>query len=81
MEILFSRHARRRMALYDISPDDVAKALEGITDRADLHERNEVTDHRLVGKYGYPVKVVYNREYGRVTVITAYPVKRELKRQ
>lgn len=47
------------MALYDISPDDVAKALEGIADRADLHERNEVTDHRLAGKYGYPVKVVY----------------------
>lgn len=69
------------MALYDISEDDVLQVLEGRTARADQQERNEVTDQRFVGKYGYPLKVVYNEEGNRLVVITAYPLKKERKRQ
>lgn len=81
MDILFSRHARRRMALYEISPDDVVKAIEGLGAPTDMSERNEIIDHCVAEKYGYPLKVIYNRDGDRVTVITAYPVKRGLKRQ
>jgi len=68
------------MALYEISEDDVARALEGISVGTDRYGRNEVTDHRQAGRYGYPLKVIYNEDRGRVTVITAYPLKRERKK-
>ena len=69
------------MALYGISATDVAQVVEGIPDLTDGAERSEVINHGFAGKFGYPLKVVYSKEHSRVTVITAYPVKRELKRQ
>jgi hypothetical protein len=81
MEIIFSRHAKRRMALYGISREDVLKTLERGR-RATTGElgRNESIDQRLTGKYGYPIKVVFNEEQGRLTVVTAYPLKKERKK-
>lgn len=41
--------------------------------------------HEVIGKesftqYGYPIKVIFSQEKGKITVITAYPLKRELKK-
>lgn len=80
MDIVFSRHARRRMALYGISRADVVRALKGGTAQTAPQGRKEVTDHRMTEKYGYPLKVVYTEESKQLTVVTAYPLKKERKR-
>ena len=80
IEIEFSRHAKRRMALYEISESTVQAIIEG-------QEKNgwpslgkyEVIDYQTVSRLGYPIKVVFVREEDRITVITAYPLRRGRK--
>ncbi|NQT24935.1 DUF4258 domain-containing protein [candidate division KSB1 bacterium] len=68
--IIFSRPAKRRMKLYDISEEDVIKLL----DLAENVEETSVT-HIMPG-YKYPIKVVFKEENGDIIVVTAYPLKR-----
>ena len=77
--IQFSRHVKRRMKLYGISEEAISSIIE-------LHHRElgfadgnyEVIAKESITKYGYPVKVVFSQEKGKITVITAYPLKRGL---
>jgi len=79
--IKFSRHAKRRMKLYCISEETVSSVI------GDRHRevgysdgKYEVIGKEPVPKYGYPIKVVFSQETGKITVITAYPLKRGLKK-
>jgi hypothetical protein len=77
MDIEFSRHARRRMALYGIQGQDVidvvCRARE--KDGARLGKR-ETVDIGLSSKYRYPLKVVFLEEPNKLVVISAYPLKK-----
>ena len=74
MAFIVSRHAQRRMKLYNI---DVT-AIENMVNAADQEPgQHEIVDS-LVG-YAYPIKVVYVVEGGDLTLITAFPLKRRLK--
>jgi hypothetical protein len=72
----YSRHAKRRMALYNISDEDVALVVrEG--KREELAEPGRVSfTWRLAGKSKYPIKVVGLEQGKDFLVITAYPLKR-----
>ncbi len=74
MAFIVSRHAQRRMKLYNI---DVT-AIENMVSAAD----QELGKHEIVenlADYAYPIKVVYVVEDGDVTLITAFPLKKRLK--
>lgn len=72
MNIVFSRHARRRMKLYKIPEHIVVSIVE---------EKGEITTGKnefikAVDGFKYPVKVVVRKEQSTVFVITAYLLKR-----
>jgi len=80
IKIEFSRHARRRMALYEISEPTVQAIIENQRMDGTISEgKNEVTDYQAVSRHGYPVKVVFSCEENQITVITAYPLRRGRK--
>lgn len=71
MEIKFSRHARRRTKLYNISES----VIEGILTDLDLENgKHEVIID--VSGFKYPIKLVVAVENNIVTVITSYPLKK-----
>lgn len=75
MVIRFSRHAKRRMALYEIDEREVSLAIE-------KGERQVLPDGKLcfiskIGdKYKYPLKVVAVEKPDSLTIVTAYPLKK-----
>jgi hypothetical protein len=80
IRIKFSRHAKRRMAMYDLSEPTVEAIIGGQKRLGGVSEgKNEVIDHETLSKYGYPIKVVFSCEENHITVITAYPLKRGRK--
>ena len=80
IRIQFSRHARRRMALYEISVPTVQAIVSGQTKAGLVSEgKHEVIDYQSVSRYGYPIKVVFSCEENEITVITAYPLRRGTK--
>ena len=70
MEIKFSRHARRRMKLYNISEDMVKNLLE----EANQENRNEII--KEVPGFKYPIKLIFEKKMNLILVITVYPLKR-----
>jgi hypothetical protein len=80
IKIEFSRHARRRMALYEISEPTVRSIIEGQKKDGRISVgKNEVIDYQTVSRHGYPLKVVFSCEENHITVITAYPLRRGKK--
>ena len=76
MEIKFSRHAKRRAKLYNISEE----IIRGILEKKELLEGNqEIIEH--VECFKYPLKIVVSVENDIVTVITNYPLKRGRKNE
>jgi hypothetical protein len=76
--IVFSRHAQRRVRLYRIQPDDVKAVICAALDAEDAPRmKYEIVNHQMASKYGHPLKVVCVREGDTLTVITAYPLKKE----
>lgn len=72
----YSRHAKRRMALYGISDEDVALVVrEG--KKEELAEPGRVSfTLPLAAKSKYPIKVV-GLEHGKdFLIITTYPLRR-----
>jgi len=70
-EIKFSRHAIRRIRLYQIAESVVIDILR----KEDASPgRKEIIEH--VTGFDLPIKVVFNCHGDVVTVITAYPLKR-----
>ncbi|MBM4023842.1 MAG: hypothetical protein FJ280_00320 [Planctomycetes bacterium] len=71
VEIQFSRHARRRAALYKI-PQSLVVAL--LKERLLPPGRHEIVEK--VEGFRYPLKIVAAVEGDRITVITNYPWKK-----
>ena len=41
----------------------------------------DIVDSKFTNKYKYPLKIIYAIKNHRVTIITAYPLKKELKNE
>jgi hypothetical protein len=79
-KIKFSRHAKRRLNLYDISQETILGIIECHIKYAKPKDgKHDVVDEGVI-KYGYPLKAVYSLEGDEITVITAYPIKKGLKK-
>lgn len=79
-DIKYSRHARRRMKLYNLSEEDVSSIIEHQNPGLVFMEgRHEIISETMFSQYGYPIKVVLSFESGKIVVITAYPLKRGVK--
>jgi len=77
MEIIISRHARRRLQLYSIDEADVIAALEhGAATAKKTGTRGALIDEVFAGKYEFPLKIVFEIEQTKIIVITAYPLKK-----
>ena len=78
MEIIFSRHAKRRMQLFKLEENDVMETINSYRmDRIVQSGKHEVINRTLSEKYGYPLKVVFYQESDKIFVITAYPLRKE----
>ncbi|MBN1639503.1 MAG: DUF4258 domain-containing protein [Ignavibacteriales bacterium] len=71
MVIKFSRHAKRRAKLYNISEDIVINILENLELSEGEHEII-----RDVSGFKYPLKIVVTVENDIATVVTNYPLKK-----
>jgi hypothetical protein len=71
VEIKFSRHAKRRGKLYEISEETVRKILA----TKELTQGNQEIVENVEG-YKYPLKIIVSVEADITTVITNYPVKK-----
>ena len=81
MEIIFSKHATRRMALYGIQQIDIANSIETHIKLKELvFGKNEFIDVVLKERYKLPIKIVVDIAKHAVTVITVYPLKKGITR-
>jgi hypothetical protein len=56
MNIVFSRHATRRIAMYGIEADDVVRIVERfVTERRVSAGKHVAIDERSAGRYGFPL--------------------------
>jgi hypothetical protein len=74
-EIRFSRHARRRAKLYNISESLVSEILANMRLREGEHEII-----RIVPGFRYPLKIIVSVESDIATVITNYALMRGMKK-
>jgi len=66
------------MRLYGILEQDIVDAiLSSLKDGAEMLGRQEIISRDYTAKYRYPLKIVFVQATGSVTVVTAYPVKKE----
>jgi len=75
MKIEFSRHAKRRAKLYNISESVILRVLEN----KDLSHQgiNEIVEN--VEGFKYPLKIVVAVEADVITIVTNYPLKKGRK--
>lgn len=75
MKIKFSRHAKRRAKLYDISESIISEVLEN----KDLSQQgiHEILEN--VEGFKYPLKIVIAVENDIITIVTSYPLKKGRK--
>lgn len=71
MDIRISRHAKRRIKLYNI-PEE--KVIQIITEVQQGRGKQAVV--KEIFGYAYPVKVIFEVGDDRTLVITCYPLKR-----
>ena len=74
MQIIFSRHAKRRAKLYKIAQDLIIEILK---DSPISPGKNEIV--KKVKNLPFPIKIVYRYEKDKILVITNYPLKKEKK--
>ncbi len=74
MDIMFSRHAKRRAKLYGIPESKVTDILANMN----LHQG----EHEIIKDIGqkYPLKIVVSVEKDTLSVITNYPLKKGRKK-
>lgn len=78
MKIVISRHAKRRMQLYNIKERDVINTIMvEIQHKHISSDKTKVVNQELKSKYGFPLKVVFCEKHGKIAVITAYPFRKE----
>ncbi|WP_295404520.1 DUF4258 domain-containing protein [uncultured Thiocystis sp.] len=73
MEIHFSRHAKRRAKLYNLSLSVITEAISEST----LQDGQQEILKTIPGM-NHPLKIIVSRENDRVTVITNYPLKKRI---
>ena len=74
--IKFSRHAKRRMSLYNLTEADILKIInEG---EKEIISENKISFIATLDKYNYPVKAVCKVIGSDKIVITNYPLKKRL---
>lgn len=79
MNIQLSRHAKRRAKLYNIPEQTVIDILrQQSLSHAFIRGQHEIVQQ--IEGFSYPVKIVFVVEDATVTVITAYPLKKEAKK-
>lgn len=72
MKIEISRHAKRRIKLYRLDEDEIVEILESNIEEAEMTgEKQVIIKDRL--------KIVFIKEADIITIITAYPLKKEKK--
>lgn len=71
MEIMFSRHSKRRIRLYGIPEQMVKDIFKDIVLPLGKHEII-----KNIPALNFPLKVVFLVEDGIITIITAYPLKK-----
>jgi hypothetical protein len=74
MTVNYSRHAKRRAKLYNISESTI----EDILNNVDLPEGEHELIEYIPG-FKYPIKIVVSVESNILTVITNYPLKKGRK--
>ena len=78
MKILYSRHARQRLKLYEIQKEHVESILlKDGAEQQPLNQRRELIAFDYVAEYGYPLFVGYVRELKGITIVTVFPYDRE----
>ena len=79
--IQYSRHAKRRMKLYKITETDISSIIENwVTAQKIFEEKHEIISNEIIRQQRYPIKVVFSCDCEKIVVITAYPLKKELKK-
>jgi hypothetical protein len=75
MKVKFSRHAKRRAKLYNISESVILRILEN----KDLSRQgiNEILEN--VEGFKYPLKIIVAVENDIITIVTSYPLKKGRK--
>ncbi len=69
------------MDLYGISETTILSIIENQIEVSDVREgQHEIVAKEVVTKHGYPIKVVFSHEGKEIIIITAYPLKRGLRK-
>jgi hypothetical protein len=77
LNIKFSRHAKRRIKLYEIDYETINNIItKGIIKDLGSKRFSAILE---VKKFKYPIKIVYIKEENEITIITCYPIKRSYK--
>jgi hypothetical protein len=71
--VKFSRHAKRRIKLYNISEEVIIEIVKNVKSTG----KQEVVEH--VSNFKKPIKVVFDVQEAYIVIITAYPLKRSIK--
>ncbi len=74
MKIKFSRHAKRRIKLYEIPESVIINILEG---KIFSPGKQEIVEN--IPGFELPIKIVFNLYGNDLIVTTAYPLKRGRK--
>ncbi len=75
MIVKFSRHAKRRAKLYNISESEIEEMLIDLKLKNGVHELTK--DFK---GFEYPIKMVVSVEDDSMTVVTNYPLKKGRKK-
>ncbi len=66
------------MKLYTIDESDVTVTISHAIQNETAEAGKKVAINKdLTAKYGYPLKVVYMRDGGKIVVVSAYPLRKE----
>jgi len=69
------------MKLYNLSEEDVSSIIEHLNPGlVFLEGKHEIIGETMLTNYGYPIKVVFSYDGEKVVVITAYPLKKGLRK-
>ena len=79
MIIKYSRHAKRRMKLYQITENNISEVISC----GSLKATNSGNNWKLFQPHNFrfPLKVVYREEENCIIIVTCYPLKGALKNE
>jgi len=76
-KLITSRHAKRRIKLYGINKENTINVIKDVSNKS--NGQYEIIDSKFKSKYRLPLKVVYIIEKNVTTIITSYPLKKDIK--